>query len=241
MPAVGLLFRAVACAVPLVACGGTLRTPPTAPPPEVSLCVTATDEGGECRFGKLAECERRCACKDWDACARLGFMYDASFAHDIAWRPDPARALDLYKLACAGGSNSGCYDLANAYEQGVLVPASVEMAREMFERTCQLGYVAGCVRLGKLELRIDRSRGLAALRRACKVADAEGCFLLGSALVEGKSSEERQEGFSALTTACTRPRSLGTNMFAQADVSRFSERACEKWRDLQPSRPQSSP
>jgi len=230
----------VACGAPIPRAVAPLTHSDTTPP-EGTACRRSTEQQDECRWGRLDECERQCACNEWNACDRLGFMYAAKPASGLRWKPDPRRAVELYARACAGGSNTGCYNLGNAYERGTLVPASIDTARDLFGRTCQSGYIYGCVRLGKLELTHDRTKAIAAWRRACSAADAEGCFLLGSTLLAGTSSEEHKEGLSALVTGCTRPRSVGTDFFSQEEVSEMSEKACQKWREVTPAAPPISP
>jgi TPR repeat protein len=138
MPAVSSLLRLAGCAFLLVtaACTGSLpKAASTAA--GAGSCRGGGGNDTECHYGDLVECERRCACDDWNSCDRLGFMYDPTFGSQSP--SDPARALGLYRRACAGGSNSGCINLGNAYERGTLVAASVDTARELFDHVCQSG------------------------------------------------------------------------------------------------------
>jgi len=239
LPAVMALLRVAACAMLLIGC--STRVVPKATTPAQSACRPVDEPQMGCRWGEIAECERKCDCGDYDACSTLGFMYGSGPSDDpqsVKWRTDPIRALELFRLSCNGGSNTGCVLLGNAYERGILTPKSKNEAREAFDRACTAGYSWGCVRLGNLELGLDRPRAIVALRRACQLADAEGCWIFGSTLLEGFSSEEHDEARSVLMTGCTKGRSVATDIFSQTRASRFTEKACQKLRDLkQPSSP----
>ena len=185
-----------------------------------------------CNWGAVAACEARCAADDFAACSLLGLMLDPTFDHPSPWRKDARRALELFILSCDGAARSGCVELGNAYERGELTVQSNEKAREAFERACSAGYSEACVRLAR---RVDPDRAITALRRACELDDAEGCWTLGSKLLAGNTAIEQQEARSALMRGCTRGKSVASDVYSQAHARAFGERACQKLRDLKSS------
>jgi len=256
----------MACAYLLVACGGGLPASKLAEPSRPSgaaLCLPTGDSAcsgsapksgadlvglgaesavdGGCRVGQFERCEQLCATHNWDACSKLGFMYDPTFHQGGDIRPDSGKALSLYTRSCEGGSSAGCFNLANAYERGSLLPKSLPMARDLFSKVCERGESEACVRLGKIELGIDRTRALTAFRKACLANDAEGCLILATTLLDGPPDTDHAEALSALITACTRPRTTGRGIFGQAYISELSEKACQRWRTLQGAQAPASP
>jgi TPR repeat protein len=163
-------------------------------------------------------------------------MYDPMFA-DAKWQADGARAIQLYRRGCDAGCHSGCINLGNAYDKGIIVPSSVAAAHEIFRQVCESGDGEGCRRLGDLELRAGRAGAVLPLRRACELGDADGCSTLANVLLESTADEERAAGMSVLVAVCTRTHALGAESLSQMRASRVSEAACQKWRELYASKP----
>ena len=227
-----------ACSLVLGAC--CPRTLPTGSTPANQTCthVMDADKAWGCPADNLAECEHRCTCNEYDACAMLGGMYEGGPASPLfpQWKPNTSRALVLYERACEGGSTSGCVLLGNAYQRGVIVPASNDRARAAFDRACAAAYSWGCVRLGMLELTIDRSRAVRALRRSCDLSDAEGCWILATTLLEGNDTTEHDEAVSALAHGCEKGTSVGSDEFSRARARKFALQACTKLGELKSSK-----
>jgi hypothetical protein len=73
---------------------------------------------------------------------------------------------------------------------------------------------------------------MSSLRRSCELVDAEGCWTLGSLLIESASLDERREARTVLMTGCTKGRPAAPDIFSQRRASTFTEKACQKLREL---------
>lgn len=215
----------MAYALLFVAC--TPEMPSKVNYPAEITCADLHGQSTDCLADDLRACDQKCRCNDYDACATLGVMHELGPARiGRQWQAKPSAALAEYQRACDGGSNSGCVLLGNAYQRGVIVPASNDRARVAFNRACSSGYGWGCFRLGTLELSLDRARALAALRRSCELADAEGCWTFATKLLEGNDAREHDEAVSALTQGCEKGTSAGSDEFSQARARGFVAKAC---------------
>jgi hypothetical protein len=107
--------------------------------------------------------------------------------------PDQARAAELYRRACDGGSAQGCRELASLLEMGHGVPMDRAKALELYERACEGRDALACsaggtlasasfgaaadargMRLYTQELRLQKETP-ARLAKACDAADATAC------------------------------------------------------------------
>ena len=229
-----MMRRLLVVCVMLAGCARQVNNVPPSPHIRVettTACAALRDSTKECHWGDIHGCERRCACNDWDACGRLGFMYDPGTAHERAWPADSRRALDLYKLSCAGGSKSGCVELGNAYERGLLVKESADDARRAFAAACELKDAEACRRLGKLELREGRKRAIPALRNACRSHDAEACIILAQALLEFETPSASAEAATILEVACHQSRAELDDVLEER-ARAFNDKACRKLGEL---------
>ncbi len=118
------------------------------------------------------------ACQDGSAsaCFREGWLLWSRKGG-----PHAARALELFRAACASGSGEAC-----AYEAIELMDApngSGESAAAA-ERACELGSGAGCAHLaflyatGKFVKKDDR-RATTLYGKACDLGDPQGCYNVG--------------------------------------------------------------
>ncbi len=57
---------------------------------------------------------------------------------------DKKQAASLYKKACDGGLDIGCYSLGDMYRVGKGVSASTTTARKYFKKACDMGYKMAC-------------------------------------------------------------------------------------------------
>jgi TPR repeat protein len=136
------------------------------------------------------------------SCYRLGMLIDAG---NGVVKQDKARAMTLFKKACAadqvnacvsfhngacnGGDATSCFDLAILYDAGRGVQQDRERALELFSKACKGGYASGCV-AEKLKTRYETIvKGLAKKGLpACKDAapdDAARTTTLGARAVAG--------------------------------------------------------
>jgi TPR repeat protein len=68
-----------------------------------------------CPAGDLGGCRAQCDEGDADSCSTLGAIYRGGA---VGVPRDEARAVELYRKACALGSQSGCADLRRMYTEG---------------------------------------------------------------------------------------------------------------------------
>ena len=202
--------------------------------PRHPTCGVEADIDEPCSADNPAACERSCNCNAFDDCGLLGLMYELGPTPSLTrrWERDPSRAFELYARACEGGSAGGCVNLGNAFERGKIVTKSVERARLAFSQACDAAHSRGCMRMGLLELRLERQRGLAGLRRSCVLLDAEGCWVLAMTLLESGLPAEKVEARTALTTGCRSASCASSNPFVLGRCTNFAAQACAKLDEL---------
>ena len=113
---------------------------------------------------------RGCDGGDASSCTHLG---ELDF---ISGQPDYARALPLLRRGCEGGDGRGCLVLGNAYERGEGVPKDGDRSRELYDRSCALGWASGCADASDAFRRSGESdHALASALRGCLLDDALAC------------------------------------------------------------------
>ena len=124
------------------------------------------------------------------------------------------RAAVLYKQACDTSGLTGiagCYELARLRAVGKGMPVAVQAAYELFEWTCNAGYLMACVGLGDLMPQaltfvpdadgVDQIRaGTAAdmYKRACDGGLERGCYHFGRLHSNKWSDAEKRKWFDDL-------------------------------------------
>jgi hypothetical protein len=104
------------------------------------------------------------------SCTRLG---ELDF---VSGQPDYARALPLLRLGCEGEDGQGCLLLGNAYARGDGVPRDADRSRQLYDRSCTLGWAAGCADASEAFQRAgERERALASALRGCQLGDSLAC------------------------------------------------------------------
>ena len=68
-----------------------------------------------CPPGDLGGCRAQCDDGDADSCSNLGAIHRAG---TVGVPRDEARAVELYRKACALGSTEGCANLQRMYTEG---------------------------------------------------------------------------------------------------------------------------
>jgi Sel1 repeat len=86
------------------------------------------------------------------------------------------------ELICAHGSAHACLALGTELDEGRLVATDVYKAARELGRACDLGEVAGCVRLIAL---VGRN-GPGVFERGCDSGDGETCYMLGALYHAGR-------------------------------------------------------
>jgi len=120
--------------------------------------------------------EQACNGGHANACASLGYMYDAG--RGVA--QDYQRASAAYKKACDGGIAGSCTSLGILYEYGHGVTQDYGQARTYYEKGCNGGYATGCSYLGDLYrtghgVPKDIAHGRQLLQKGCDLGDQWGC------------------------------------------------------------------
>ncbi|HTW79114.1 MAG TPA: tetratricopeptide repeat protein [Terracidiphilus sp.] len=118
------------------------------------------------------------ACNDGhaNACASLGYMYDAGKGGS----QDYLKASAAYQKACDGGVVASCTSLGILYEYGHGVTQDYGKARTNYQKGCDGGYPSGCSYLGDLYLTghggpKDIEHGRQLLQKGCDLGDQWGC------------------------------------------------------------------
>ena len=73
-------------------------------------------------------------------CGRLGESYLGGEGTAV----DPARAVESFEKACAGGHAASCLAVAAVYRRGTGGLENDELARERLQRACTLGLQRAC-------------------------------------------------------------------------------------------------
>ena len=59
-------------------------------------------------------------------------------------KQDYSKSVELYKKACNGGYNRGCFNLGAFYLKGKGAKQDYHIAKEYFGKACKLGFQSGC-------------------------------------------------------------------------------------------------
>jgi len=122
-----------------------------------------------------APLEESCRDGHGDACLGLaGMLMDGQ-----GGRPDPRRAVKLFRAACDGGDLRGCASLGSALLEGRGVKRDEAQAERALSRSCQGPQGYGCAALGSLyssrNTPEDALRARSALGKACDHGDPKAC------------------------------------------------------------------
>jgi len=120
--------------------------------------------------------EQACNGGSANACASLGYMYDAP--QGVA--QDYQKASVFYGKACALNVVASCTSLGILYEYGHGVTKDYVQARANYQKGCDAGYPSGCSYMGDLYLRghgvpKDVAQGRQLLQKGCDLGDKWGC------------------------------------------------------------------
>lgn len=128
----------------LAAVGGALRKANDLANTGANMPLVPSEygHGGDesCRLPDLAGCDAKCKGHNMAACAVAGDAYYFGYGAP----KDIPRAIELYKVACAGGDMSGCTALG--------IRSDDQEAIRLFSRVCDAGIANGCA------LAADKSR-----------------------------------------------------------------------------------
>ena len=98
--------------------------------------------------------------------------------------------MPFYQAACDADVGEGCARLAAAYRDAWHLSDYLAQSIKLDEKSCQLGYLPGCVGAGQAFLfgsgvPADPAKGLELLQSTCSEREASGCALLAKIYEEG--------------------------------------------------------
>ena len=128
--------------------------------------------------------------------------------------PTQAQSTAQSATACRAGDATACRVAGDAVTGKGNPAQDLPLAREMYERACNLGDKAGCTLSGQLwlsngrGLSPDYAKGLALLEKGCTMKEGYACHLLGSAHLAGSTGlrADRERGIVYMKRACESPR-----------------------------------
>lgn len=145
--------------------------------------LVAGDAGGAAAsFARACELGLAAGCANVDTLAAGGAEFDrASTSLAYAWAYQDATPLSE---GCDSSDPESCYLLASAHRDGRGVTRDDALARELFARSCELGWAAGCSSLAEIYLRgdgvaVDSVRAADGFSQACDAGEAMSCLRLG--------------------------------------------------------------
>ncbi len=120
------------------------------------------------------------------ACNDLGELYRLGHGAD----KDEAKAAHNYQLACDGGDQFGCANLAQALVTGAGIPKDEARGVQLFQRACDAKDVSSCFNAGValdngIGGRANRRQAASDYRHACDGGIAMACSNLGVLLAKG--------------------------------------------------------
>jgi hypothetical protein len=118
--------------------------------------------------------EKACAAKTNRTCYGLAKALLAQRTH-----ASPARAVQILKDGCDGGSGESCSLLAACYGTGTGVPRDAAKAGALSKKGCELGYKGACPMTPETAKRLVADAG-----HECDTGGAVACGVAGAALLE---------------------------------------------------------
>lgn len=189
----------------LLACQPDTPAPPAGAAPTAVRSVPAPVPGPHATVderARLARYHADCEAGEARGCAALGQVH-----LDGAWvAPDPARAREMYALACELGSR--CTTLGVLLYQGIGGAVDGDRALSLWQRDCADGVAEGCAQEGVAHQRgvgtpVDLLQARARFRQACDADHASACTNLGYLLQGGEGGPaDLDAARSAYDKAC---------------------------------------
>ncbi|MCA9637373.1 MAG: sel1 repeat family protein [Myxococcales bacterium] len=196
-----------ACALFALVAVGCHKSESTAPPPQEGCdgarCVEDAEaaiwEGkeDEAREPLTKVCEEQ---KDPFQCFRLGQLYHKG----LGGPADPAKAAELYAMACDMGDEEACearFEIAREGQGG----DKVEL--EFSKKACEARRPRGCTNAADLMLtgrgvKADRNGAIEHYEKACGLGEAEACNSAGDLLYEAKDPYDQARALASYISGC---------------------------------------
>ncbi|MEM1287286.1 MAG: hypothetical protein AAGH60_02935 [Pseudomonadota bacterium] len=126
--------------------------------------------------------EQGCTAGAMRACSNWAYAFNYGLGVEL----NHERAVELYGMACDGGSMLGCTSLGWMHMQGLAgLPVDEARAVALYTHACDGGYMVSCANLGFMHERgrgglpIDQERAVELYTKACDGGVMRGCAGLG--------------------------------------------------------------
>ncbi len=151
----------------------------------------------------LADLEKACAAGDAAGCVDYGFNLEAS---------DPAKAVSVYRAACAKDNFPACSNLALMLRDARGAPKSYEEATAVAKKACEGKNAPGCLHWGLVrEAAGDFAQANVAYEKACALKVFPACTNVATNLVKGVGGKsDPKRGADLLEKTCGESVKKGT-------------------------------
>ncbi len=137
------------------------------------------------------------ACDKSD-CNTIGIIYENTGAFK--------EAASFYQKACELNDKFACSNLGTLYYYGRGVEENLALSNKAYEKSCELGYSAGCYYLGFHYENAEKANLSSAKKyydKACRLNHAESCARIGVLYYYGKGvKQDFFEAFKAVQKSC---------------------------------------
>lgn len=155
-----------------------------------ALLVTPVFSMAQSAAVTLADLERACERGDGSACVDVGYNLEPS---------DPAKAVAVYRSACAKNVLAACSNLALMLRDARGAPKNLVEAAQVAKKACDGGNAPGCLHLGLVkDAANDFSGATAAYDSACKAQVLAGCTNFAINQLKGVGTKPNVAGAAAL-------------------------------------------
>ncbi|MEO0784537.1 MAG: tetratricopeptide repeat protein [Pseudomonadota bacterium] len=140
-------------------------------------------------------------------------------------------ALQLYTIACEGGSAYDCYREGDMHRQGIATQQSYDAAEASYSRACELDYADACHMLANLRFNgrgLDQDHTVARTlyARGCDLDSAASCAVLGNMMYVGMGGpRERQSGADLMRRSCLQEVDYACEQVRRYGLSNQGERS----------------
>ncbi len=138
------------------------------------------------------------------SCMDMGILYQSLKKFN--------KAVESYETGCAKNNIGSCYNLATMYYRGDGIPKSLEKAKKLYKKACELGDTKnGCKRYKMLSLKGLEKNDINTLITKCKQKDAIACHNLSAVLYKNK---DFKKAFAIEKLACINKYAMGCKNIA---------------------------
>jgi TPR repeat protein len=113
-------------------------------------------------------------------------------------------------ILCENKGGLECFELGEKYMMGKGVKEDIPKSIQLFKKSCDKGYVDGCLVTGsifdkgRLGVMQDSERAITFFKQACNLNSGDGCYSVGHMYFEGnKKNVSLKEALSYLKKSCS--------------------------------------